>query len=70
MGTETRTKMSRMNRAKQFMPFDALKGFREALREKEEVFAPPEERKKQGEERRGEGIDSETFGNDRDWREL
>ncbi len=62
--------MSRMNRAKQFMPFDALKGFQEALREKEEVFAPPEERKKKEEERGGEGIDSETFGNDRDWREL
>lgn len=52
------------------MPFDALKGFQEALREKEEVFAPPEERKKKEEERGGEGIDSETFGNDRDWREL
>lgn len=29
-------KMPRGERAKQFMPFDALKGFREALREVEE----------------------------------
>lgn len=31
-----RVKMPRQERAKQFMPFDALKGFREALRKKEE----------------------------------
>ncbi len=30
-------KMDRANRAKQFMPFDALSGFREALREKEKL---------------------------------
>ena len=30
-----RPKMSREDRAKQFMPFDALKGLQEALREKE-----------------------------------
>lgn len=30
-----RVKMDRADRAKQFMPFDALKGFREALEEKE-----------------------------------
>lgn len=30
-----RPKMDRADRAKQFMPFDALKGFREALAEKE-----------------------------------
>lgn len=29
--------MSQANRAKQFMPFDALQGFREALREKERI---------------------------------
>ena len=29
-------KMERSNRAKQFMPFDALKGFRETLLEKEQ----------------------------------
>lgn len=30
--------MDRQNRAKQFMPFDALKGFREALEEKERII--------------------------------
>lgn len=33
--TRLRAKMDRADRAKQFMPFDALKGFREALEEKE-----------------------------------
>lgn len=33
-------KMERQDRAKQFMPFDALKGFREALLEKEEILVP------------------------------
>lgn len=33
-----RPKMDRADRAKQFMPFDALKGFREALAEKEKLF--------------------------------
>ena len=32
-----RTKMSQADRAKQFMPFAALKGFEEALREKEKI---------------------------------
>ena len=36
-------KMDRENRAKQFMPFDALKGFREALEEKEKVIVPKRE---------------------------
>lgn len=35
--------MDRANRAKQFMPFDALKGFREALAEKERVTVPKKE---------------------------
>ena len=30
-------KMDKANRAKQFIPFDALTGFREALREKERI---------------------------------
>ncbi len=30
--------MDRLNRAKQFMPFDALRGFREALAEKERII--------------------------------
>ncbi|MFT4144421.1 MAG: YolD-like family protein [Mobilitalea sp.] len=33
-----RAKMDRENRAKQFMPFDALKGLREALAEKERII--------------------------------
>ncbi len=33
-------KMDRASRAKQFMPFDALKGFREALEEKERIIVP------------------------------
>lgn len=70
MGNETRPKMNRANRAKQFMPFDALKGFQEALREKEKVLAWPEERKEEdAEEWERKGIESETFGKDRDWRE-
>ncbi len=36
-------KMARANRAKQFMPFDALKGFREALEEKERIKVPKRE---------------------------
>lgn len=35
-----RIKMDRRNRAKQFMPFDALKGFREAVAEKERIIVP------------------------------
>lgn len=33
----SRVKMSREERAKQFMPFAALKGYQEALREKEKI---------------------------------
>ena len=36
----TRAKMSREMRAKQFMPFAALKGYSEALRRKEKVTVP------------------------------
>lgn len=35
MGNKIRPKMSPADRAKQFMPFDAVKGLREALRKKE-----------------------------------
>jgi len=35
-----RRKMDREIRAKQFMPFDALKGFREAMAEKERILVP------------------------------
>lgn len=34
---------NKADRAKQFAPFDALKGFREALREKERVLVPKAE---------------------------
>ena len=35
-----RTKMNREERAKQFMPFAALKGYQEALRKKEKIVVP------------------------------
>lgn len=35
-----RPKMSREDRAKQFMPFAALKGYQEALRKKEKIVVP------------------------------
>ena len=35
-----RMKMDRGSRAKQFMPFDTLKGFREAVAEKERIIVP------------------------------
>lgn len=37
---ETRIKMSREMRAKQFQPFAALKGYSEALRRKEKIVVP------------------------------
>ncbi len=39
----TRTKMSREERAKQFMPFAALKGYPEALQKKEKIVVPKAE---------------------------
>ncbi|MFR3727750.1 YolD-like family protein [Lacrimispora sp.] len=43
--------MDRSSRAKQFMPFDALKGFREAVAEKERIFVSkrdlPEDKKEE-----------------------
>lgn len=36
----SRVKMSQADRAKQFMPFAALKGYEEALRAKEKVVVP------------------------------
>ena len=38
MGNKVRPKMSPADRAKQFMPFDAVKGLREALAKKEAEF--------------------------------
>ena len=40
--------MSREERAKQFMPFAALKGYEEALREKEREVAKRQEEKEKG----------------------
>lgn len=44
-------KMERADRAKQFMPFDALKGLREALAQKERIIVP---RRKLSEEQKEE----------------
>ena len=44
-------RMDQANRAKQFMPCDALKGFREALAEKEKLLVP---KKELSEERKAE----------------
>ena len=38
-----RSRMSREERAKQFMPFAALKGYPEALRKKEKIIVPKAE---------------------------
>ena len=43
MANKVHPRMERSNRAKQFMPFDALKGFREALEEKERILVPKRE---------------------------
>lgn len=43
MANKTYPMMDRSNRAKQFMPFDALKGFREALKEKERILVAKKE---------------------------
>jgi hypothetical protein len=51
VGNKIHPKMDRENRAKQFMPFDALKGFREALAEKERLAAA---KKELSEERKAE----------------
>lgn len=43
--------MNREERAKQFMPFAALKGYAEALREQEEIYTERKERSEEYEER-------------------
>ena len=45
-----RPKMSREERAKQFMPFAALKGYEEALREKEREIAEREKKEQLSDE--------------------
>lgn len=37
---DNRTRMTREERAKQFMPFSALKGYEAALRQKEKIIVP------------------------------
>lgn len=46
-----RPKMSREERAKQFMPFAALKGHMEALREKEQFIEMQKKQKEEDETR-------------------
>lgn len=46
-----RTKMDREQRAKQFMPFAALKGYEKALRQKEERITSREELSEEYKER-------------------
>ena len=45
-----RAKMSREERAKQFMPFAALKGYPDALRKKEKIIVPKMELSEEYEE--------------------
>ncbi len=51
MGSSVRPKMSRQDRAKQFMPFAALKGYEEELKKREKIVVPrielSEERKEE-----------------------
>lgn len=51
MASNIHVKMDRSNRAKQFMPFAALKGFREALEKKERIIV---QKKELSEERKAE----------------
>ena len=50
MGNKIRPKMSPADRAKQFMPFDAVKGLREALAKKEAELLMKKEEKGKDEE--------------------
>ena len=43
MANKLRAKMTRSQRAKQFAPFDALVGLRQALKEKEKIRVPRKE---------------------------
>ena len=50
MANKVYPKMDRSNRAKQFMPFAALKGYEEALREKEREVAEREKKEQLSDE--------------------
>ena len=62
MGSKTvfRPKMSREERAKQFMPFAALKGYEEALKEKEKIVVPRRELSEETKEQLDRRIDTDA----------
>lgn len=63
MDSNARPKMSMSNRAKQFAPFDALKGFQEALRKKEKMPVPKKELAEEKAEEINEKLKQLTTGN-------
>ena len=62
MDSNARPKMSMSNRAKQFAPFDALKGFQEALRKKEKMPVPKKELAEEKAEEINEKLKQLTIG--------
>lgn len=62
MDSNARPKMSMPNRAKQFVPFDALKGFQEALRKKEKMPVPRKELAEEKAEELNEKLKKLTTG--------
>ena len=54
--------MSNLDRAKQFLPFDALKGFQEALREKEKITIDKKELSEEAEEELSRILNSLEIG--------
>ena len=62
MDSNARPKMSMSNRAKQFVPFDALKGFQEALRKKEKMPIPRKELAEEKAEELNEKLKKLTTG--------
>lgn len=62
MDSNARPKMSMSNRAKQFVPFDALKGFQEALRKKEKIPVPRKELAEEKAEELNEKLKKLTTG--------
>lgn len=62
MDSNARPKMSMSNRAKQFVPFEALKGFQEALRKKEKMPVPRKELAEEKAEEINEKLKQLTIG--------
>ena len=54
--------MDNIDRAKQFLPFDALKGFKEALHEKEKIFIEKKELSEEAQEELSRIINSLELG--------